>query len=304
MISTFSDTAELWLYTRWSYAPSLCFVHPLSCAADSQHVCPKTKTKSSWAKRGPDNKNNLVFTCFPSILPSVHAILKIRFPFHTNTRKKDGCVHSVWVSTCLHLKNKKCVPETKRRGSYWHLCLIPILSHYFNSIFPHLQLSDKAVSPDLPLCTHRWQQEEVTVKVLCWGPRHFSLVLHIDSLWTRGQEHMGWKSLQINAWQWKCSCSWKSVGTAMHESNSWDWMLVKHTRLHNSTSCFSQCLSVKLKVSTLYKPTWKVGRNCPLFSLQAFSSELCIYRMTTRSIEYIHPKYLLKVYKLNFGSLR
>lgn len=136
LISTFSDTAELWLYTRWSYAPSLCFVHPLSCAADSQHVCPKTKTKSSWAKRGPDNKNNLVFTCFPSILPSVHAILKIRFPFHTNTRKKDGCVHSVWVSTCLHLKNKKCVPETKRRGSYWHLCLIPILSHYFNSIFP------------------------------------------------------------------------------------------------------------------------------------------------------------------------
>lgn len=87
-------------------------------------------------QRGPDNKNNLVFTCFPSILPSVHANLKIRFPFHTNTRKKDGCVHSVWVSTCLHLKNKKCVPETKRRGSYWHLCLIPILSHYFNSIFP------------------------------------------------------------------------------------------------------------------------------------------------------------------------
>lgn len=121
---------------------------------------------------------------------------------------------------------------------------------------------------------------------------------------TRAQEHMGWKSLQINAWQWKCSCSWKSVGTAMHESNSWDWMLVKHTRLHNSTSCFSQCLSVKLKVSTLYKPTWKVGRNCPLFSLQAFSSELCIYKMTTRSIEYIHPKYLLKVYKLNFGPLR
>lgn len=91
------------------------------------------------------------------------------------------------------------------------------------------------------------------------APWHSSSVLHRDPLWTWGQGQRGWKSLRINAWQWKCSCSWKSVGTGAHILDSWYSNTHTHTHTHycillgldNSTSCLTLRLSLGLMVSSL-----------------------------------------------------
>lgn len=97
----------------------------------------KTEIKSSWAKRGPDNKTNLVFTCFPSILPSVLAILN-----HTplNTQRKMGVFDLVF-----HWKRPEQAfkLEAKRTELYIYTNLILFIWIY------NLQAAD------LLLCMHR-----------------------------------------------------------------------------------------------------------------------------------------------------
>lgn len=100
----------------------------------------------------------------------------------------------------------------------------------------------------------------------------------------------GWKSLRINAWQWKCSCSWKSVGMDTHIPVLWQSNTHTHThtdycillRLNNPTSCLSLRLPVRLMMSSHLLLQANIERGAQL-CLSAKTVSVSLYRKPNMS---------------------
>lgn len=226
------------MYTRWVFFPfpSASFIlSPGLQIPDMSAQRQETETKSSWAKRGPDNKTIFYLLAF---LLFCRLCIQYRIT-HTHThrgREKEVCLFFLSLvcrgkEATQRPRQRRAKLKTKSTELY-----IYTLTDYFNPFFLVLYLTDQVLSAHVHCVWMPKRKKKVRQGPLL-RPLTFQLCA-ADSPWTQGQGQGGWKSLRINAWQRKCSCSWKSVGLGGHIPE-W-WHTYTHCcillRLHGPTS--------------------------------------------------------------------
>ena len=180
---------------------------------------PKTETKSSWAKRGPDNKTILYLLAF---LP--FCLLCVRYWITLTHTEKEGREEGVCVCVCIwFILPLVCGgKEASQKLNPGFLATVPSWgsrsrAHRQSDVCKCFILYAQTLNNG---SDEVYSSEASDIPALCFNG---------DSLWTQGQGQRGRKSLRINAWQWKCSCSWKSAGTDAHIPDS---RHTTHTHTH------------------------------------------------------------------------